>query len=448
MPLETYRVLVLSAVWLLPLVAGASEAQSTQNPASPVTTLEEFTKARDQGEQAQSFEDKARYWRNALSWQSDDVEWLRLATRFAGSLREEWNNTHSQGQPPRLDHPYYRESEALYRQIVERFDHMAFYDKDGADSFGNDSLLVPRAASYGLEDYPRLLSMMQDFYDRRVKDWLAEPMPVKQTEGQSFLFEGRAKRITYEQRVADWLERRTRACEGQVFSHQEIDLIDGAVKNYAYRCRNHNDLYDSVPGLAELGTRFTAPAILAAIHKYVEIESPPFPRIPVQPGKIIELTIHGDLLKQADGPSKVDLDTGKVVTNPLQWSSRVQQTAWMRRGGLDLEVDYHWDQLMNVITFDLELIEVPQSLWNEAPASWEQLLAAEIKNGALEQAFRGDDQMQYTIRKGAPFPVTFAFRTREGGTGLLQVTNMKEVREHVREYDIRYRLDTPGKLEP
>ncbi|GAI38662.1 unnamed protein product, partial [marine sediment metagenome] len=43
---------------------------------------------------------------------------------------------------------------------------------------------------------------------------------------------------------------------------------------------------------------------------------------------------------------------------------------------------------------------------------------------------------------------TFAFKTREGGQGLLQLTEMKEPVKNVREYSIRYRLSTTGKLSP
>ena len=305
---------------------------------------------------------------------------------------------------------------------------------------------LPAAACVGLCDYPRFLDMMQDFHDRRVKDWQAEPAPVKQSKAV-LLFESRHKRITYEQRVAKWVYRRMLAFEGRVLSRAEISLIDLAVRQYGYRCRAGNDDYNPVPGLSDLATRYTAPAILAAIHKYVEVETPPFPRIPAQVGKTIERTIHGNRFDQTIGPAKIDFDTGVVATNHLEWSNRTQQSAWMRRGGLDLAVDHHWQDLMHIIAFDFELIEVPAALWDGKSASWAQLQASEIKKGALRVAHRGGDQMKYRISANARLPVTFAFQTREGGVGLVQLTAMKEPAKNVREYSIRYRLNKAGKLD-
>jgi hypothetical protein len=438
-------ILVHSTGLLVLTAAQQVNARSDDDFVSPVMTLEDFRKARAAGDEAESFEEKARHWRHALSWQTDHIEWLKLAHKFAGSLKDEWHETGADGQAPHLEHPYYRESESVYREILDRFDHMDLYDKNGAETLWEDSLLVPNAAGIGLTDFPLFLSMMQDFHDRRVKDWLAEPMPVKRPEAAIGVI-GRLKRRTYDQRVADWLERRTRACEGRVFSHEEVFLINGAVKRYAYRCREHNEDYNPLPGLADLAARYTAPDIIAAIHKYAQIESPPFPRVPVPAGKTVELTLHWTPHDQSVGPPKVDFDTGTVVTNRLGWSGRTQQSAWMKRGGLDLEVDYHWDQLMNVITFDLELIEVPESLWNEEPASWKELEAAEIEESVLHHGSGGAGQMQCRIPAGTELPLSLVFKTREGGVGLLQLTGVKELADKVREYEIRYRMIKPGEL--
>jgi len=438
MNLATHRALILSAVSLFLIASQQAYAQSSDNLTSPLATLEEFREARTLGEQAESFAEKAKYWRLAITWQSNHIEWLRLARKFAGDLRNE--------APDPADHRY-KESKTIYHEILHRFSHMDFYERDGADSYWSDSLAVPEAASVGLYDYPRFLDMMQDFHDRRVKDWLDEPVPVRRPES-AFAFEPRHKRVTYEQRVADWLERRIRALEGRVFSPAETELIDAAVRQYAYRCREDNDAYDPVPGLADLGIHYTAPTILAAVHKFVKIESPPYPRVRVPAGKTTELTIHEDLHDQVHGHSKVDFDSGTVCANPLQWSSRKQQSTWMKRGGLDIAVDYHFQDLMRIIAFNFELIEVPKSFWNEQPASWEQLRASEIKKGVLRSAYRDHGQMQYSILANAQLPATFAFQTREGGMGLLQLTEMKQYGKNVREYKIRYRLNKPGKLDP
>ena len=430
------RLLTLSVVCLFLIPARQGHGQSDGNLTSPVTTLKEFQKHRALGDQAESLTEKAKHWRLALTWQSKHVEWLRLARTFAGKLR---NAAHDPNDPR------HKEFKSIYREILHRFNHMEFYTKRGADSYWNDSLSLPVAACIGLRDYPRFLDMIQDFQDRRVRDWLAEPVPVKRT-ASARLFESRHKRISYEQRVANWLDRRRLASEGQVLSRDEIRLIDLAVKQHAYRCRGADDDHNPVPGLSNLGTRYTAPAILAAIHKQVKAETPPLPRFPARVGKIIERTIHGKRFGQAIGPAKVDFDTGIVATNDLEWSNRKQQSVWMSRGGLDIVVDYHWKDLMRIIAFGFRLIEVPGTTWDDKSGSWEQLETSEIKKGALLIAHRGGDQMQYSILANTRLPVTFAFGTREGGVGLLQLTAMKEPARNVREYSIRYRLNKAGQI--
>ena len=432
------RVLVLSVIFLPLGAVRQGHSQSEDNLTSPVTTLEAFRKARSLGDQAESLPEKAKHWRLALSWQAKHVEWLHLARKFAGDLR---NVAHDPNDPR------FKEYKAIYRKMINRFDHMDFYKKNGADTYWEDSMSLPAAACVGLCDYPLCLDMMQDFYDRRVKDWLNEPVPVKESEPE-FFFRPRHKYISYEQRVANWLERRIRALEGQLFTMHETQLIDLAARQYAYLCRNDNEDKNPVPGLTELGTRYTAPAILTALQKHVKVESPPFPRMLRQLGQTIELTIHGDRLDQTHGPSKIDFDTGTVVDNHLEWSSRPQQSIWMKRGGLDISVDHHWRDLMRFVAFDCQVIEVPETLWDEKPASWEQLKASEIKKGTLRVASRGGVQMQYSIVANTPLPATFAFKTREGGQGLLQLTEMKEPVKNVREYSIRYRLSATGKLSP
>lgn len=435
------RVFSVSVAGLSILAVLRSEAAATDNSASGVATLEAFQTAKALGDQAASFEDKARYWRDALTWPESHVEWLHLAWSFAAKLKDEWHNTGVNGQPPQLDHPYFTEAETIYREILKRFDHMTFYKPIGADNLPDDSLLVPAAASIGLQDFPRFLSMMQDFNDRRVADWLAEPAPAKQADLAGLSF-----RQTQEERVAAWLKRRIDASEGRVFSSFELLLIDGAVNQYAYDIRGENGDGKSADGLAELAIHYKAPAIITAIQKYLAIESPP----PAQPAlavnKVIERNVEFSLVSDNNivGASKVDFDTGTVVTNFLQWASRKQQSGWMKRGGLDLEVDYHWDDLMWVVGFDLELLEVPAATWEQTPASWEQLQALEVKDGGLQSCDRGNGQTRYTITANTSLPATFGFRTREGGVGLLQLTEMKQLSPNRREYSIRYRVIQQG----
>ena len=83
------RVLVLSVAWLFLIAARQGQAQSDDNLMSPVATLEDFRKARDLGDQAESSTESAEHWRLAVTWQSNHVEWLRLARKFAEQLRDE-----------------------------------------------------------------------------------------------------------------------------------------------------------------------------------------------------------------------------------------------------------------------------------------------------------------------------------------------------------------------
>ncbi len=430
-------VLCLLIGCILIVCPGVIRAQESDDVASPVTTIEDFRKARELGEKAESLEEKARHWRIALTWEAKDVEWLRLAYNFALDLR-------NVGGDPK--HPYFEENRTIFREIVDRFDHMDFYDRRGAESIWADSIIVPSSACIGLGEYEIFLSMMQDIYEQRVKDYLAESIPVKPPELNAPFPRPAWKYVSHEQHIGYWLERRARACEGRVLTRAETSLIDQAVQHLAYRGYTPASNYDPVPDLAELATRYTVPEIQEAILKCIKVEMPPRRGIPHDIGRAREFVLpYRGLDGKSDPAGRLDFDTATFAGNPISWANRHHHTFWMKRHGLDIDLDYPHHFLMSVIAFDLELIEVPQHMWGEPPAGWEELKSAQVEKGALTYSLRDPGQRGFHIRPKAQLPVTLGFKTREGGVGIFQLTEVNEHPEHGREYKIRYKMIKEGK---
>lgn len=423
------------------ILAGSFSVRAELPAASeaPISSLETFREFRTKGEAAKDFAERAVCFRRALTWPEKHDEWLQLAREYSEALLHTY---------PKTDSPIDKESRSLLCEIVRRFGHMGLYSLEGPQNVAEVAPILPNPETATLDDYIQYIAVLQDFCDRRVMELQALPQPAIERSAPNAFLDSDFFKTSYGEQVERWLEQKMRAGNGQVFSEFELSMLDGTVRNCTYRFREQNDAQDSVPGLAELGARFHASAILESIRKYVAIESPPHPPFPLPVGKVVEVTLHGDRLNGANGPAKLDFDTGNVVTNPMIWSSRPQQSLWMKRGGLDFEVDYHWDFLMNIVTIGCDLFEVPGTYWEAAPATDEVLAAAALENGCLRRGFRGDDQLQFSIAASTTLPVTFAFRTREGCHGLLRLTAMREVASNVREYDIQYRVETPGVLAP
>jgi len=168
-----------------------------------------------------------------------------------------------------------------------------------------------------------------------------------------------------------------------------------------------------------LCTLFLVVIISAAAHQAetaAEAEETP----PV--GKVVELTVHDDLPGTA---CAVDLDTGKLIAVPTPEEIPLggPEEQWLRKRRIDI-VGETSASVRGVVAIDMKVAgPLDADNW-EASADEITALVAPDKAADMTAMTGGDEP-----------PATWAFRTREGAEGILQIMGIEG-----REIRIRYRL--------
>jgi len=169
---------------------------------------------------------------------------------------------------------------------------------------------------------------------------------------------------------------------------------------------------------------FAAAAAADPAEKPAETQETPLPL-----GKVVELAVHDD---DPGSACAVDLDTGKLITVPTtdQVPLGAPQEQWLRKRGIDVVGETAWDY-GGLGAFDMKIAgPLPEEKWNAGPEETGGLLA--LAPSRATAAMRG----------AARPPATWAFQTREGGEGILQITGVEG--EHI---TIRYRLTRRLRIE-
>jgi len=113
----------------------------------------------------------------------------------------------------------------------------------------------------------------------------------------------------------------------------------------------------------------------------------------------------------------IDFDTGQVREMPITGSGLIEGLneviPWMERNGIDAAAGNGELQTLGLRVIDLKTEE------------WDALKPAEVVGRLHRSAYV---PRQLKPRPGAGLPLTFAFRTREGATGILQITKFVEDR--------------------
>ena len=128
-----------------------------------------------------------------------------------------------------------------------------------------------------------------------------------------------------------------------------------------------------------------------------------------------------------------DIDTGESFlprAGLTRDSAPSEVISWCRSKGIDLVNDGGHLELL-----EMAVVEAPEEMWDSGGAAdIRKALAA----GPRKEALRGQSR-DYTLGS----PVTYAFESREGGTGLLQVLGIRD-----KDVRIRYKILGGGSVRP
>ena len=143
-------------------------------------------------------------------------------------------------------------------------------------------------------------------------------------------------------------------------------------------------------------------------------------------GPVVELTVNDDSAKK---DFCVDLDTGRLVTPPADLNSEHEEAvvAWIRSKGVDAMAETSVS-VQGLIGFDMVVQPVASELWDSVTA--ETILTREM-------LARAPAALRHPCPARVPLPVTYMFKTREGGLGILQIVGFAENPKGVK---IRYRM--------
>ena len=142
--------------------------------------------------------------------------------------------------------------------------------------------------------------------------------------------------------------------------------------------------------------------------------------VPLPVGKVVELAVHDD---DPGTACAVDLDTGKLITVPKDVPLGGPEEEWMRKRGIDAIGETSLS-VRGLGCLDMKVVgPLPEEKW-DAGADEVAALLAPVKAAEMAAMSGGDKP-----------PATWAFQTREGSEGLLQIMGIEG-----EEIKIRYRL--------
>jgi serine/threonine protein kinase len=135
-------------------------------------------------------------------------------------------------------------------------------------------------------------------------------------------------------------------------------------------------------------------------------------------GPVLERTVNDD--NALVGNFLIDLDRGLLFTPPKELKDKAALTAWMTENGIDALA-----KRQRFFGIDMMVVPVPEEQWETiTPESVREQLPAGKPNSP---SLMGDGRL----------PAVYLFRTREGGTGILQIV---EATDKPKGLKIRYKL--------
>lgn len=150
-------------------------------------------------------------------------------------------------------------------------------------------------------------------------------------------------------------------------------------------------------------------------------------------GPVMERVVND--LDDKQGSEALSLRTGRFVSLPVHsgpWTPQARHD-WFTTNSVDLLADFARNRWA-IMSLGLELFDFPTAKWDTAS---DTALAHAYKQATSLQRLEKSGVVFFLLSEQPQTPLTFAFRTREGDEGLLQITGFSDSPRGVK---LRYKL--------
>lgn len=200
-------------------------------PAKAEYNLERFKQETNLFEKATDRETKIEHLRKALTYRPNHPNNIIVEYHLAVE-------TAHITDPQTHEYICIDEARQIYEEIVNKYNHMDYYSKELPDHPRSPQIIVPECAiaagiyqkdqAKAKEYYYKAMECLNQTYQRRKKDWQAEPAPEKPLSP----FDGPRELAKWESRMFMWHRQRWDAERGNVLHEIELRFVKRAVQLY------------------------------------------------------------------------------------------------------------------------------------------------------------------------------------------------------------------------
>ncbi len=150
------------------------------------------------------------------------------------------------------------------------------------------------------------------------------------------------------------------------------------------------------------------------------------------------------------GREAIDLDHAQLFNLPdANGWSRQQADDWLADNNIDLVAEYE-NNLWTLITRGMALNPIGNDRWDTMTATeLDKVLSGEVPSAKLDIKVREQRSSRFhTLNFGIAAPVTFAFKTVEGSSGVLRIVEFSKLSKRPRSMTILFKLLKPLKGTP
>ncbi len=233
---KTCRIVVFAAFTIIVIASRPYLVRGEEN-------LELFNKEIQAAEKAPHRDAKVEHLRKALSYRANHPDNIVIEYRIGILLGQFTDPAYNQGTHP-------REALAIFESILERYDHMDYYEMKGPKTISSPQAMVPRAHDHAANlimilnpnDWARArehlwqkMECMNQTYEKRKEDWqewlkLPPPKPRQDID----IRDDPMEMGKFEGTMRWWEEQRRNVIEGNLFSPHEMRYAESVVSQYAY----------------------------------------------------------------------------------------------------------------------------------------------------------------------------------------------------------------------